>query len=63
MPRPDRFRRGDHWTGPNGRVYVVRGLRTMHEHVCLAPLIGGPHVLMRCDSVRGFRRVKWGGKP
>jgi len=30
--------------------------------VCLAPLAGGAHVLMRRDSVRGFRRVKSGGK-
>ncbi len=60
-PRADQFRPGDHWTGPNGRFYVVRPLGRMPRHVCLAPLAGGAHVLMRRDSVRGFRRVKWGG--
>jgi hypothetical protein len=61
-PRADRFRPGDFWTGPNSRVYIPRGLRDMPDHVCLIPVGGGPHALMRRDSVRGFQRKKWGGR-
>lgn len=60
-PRADRFRPRDIWAGPDGKLYSVANLRSLPQHVCLRPLRGGAHALIRRDSVLGFRRTKWGG--
>lgn len=61
-PRADRFRPGDLWRRPDGRICSVWRLRNLPSHVSLRPLDGSHHSLMRIDDVAGHRRTKWGGK-
>jgi hypothetical protein len=61
-PRADRFRPGDFWRGPDGELYSVRSMRHLPLHVCLKPVTGGAHALLRRDSVAGFTRTRWGGE-
>ena len=61
-PRADRFRLGDVWTAPNGRPYRVR--RGVGPGLAYLVPIGpaGPCLHLRQLSVRGFRRISWGGE-
>jgi hypothetical protein len=60
-PRPNRFRIGDTWVGPEGRPYVVKqgkqenvvSLQSLGWNVCLD---------RRCNDTRGFQRTQWGGQ-
>jgi len=62
QPRADRFRVGDLWVGPEGRTYKVR--RGVGEKlVSLYPLTHNIPIHLKEDSVKHFRRIKWGGQP
>ena len=67
-PFTDRFRLGDVWRALNDIDYLVhRGIAV--GAVCLKPVpahkarTGARIIHMRASSVRGFRRIKWGGQP
>lgn len=62
QPRADKFRIDDLWCGPEGRTYRVK--KGFGDHVVkLIPLSYNVPIYMRDDSVRYFRRIKWGGQP
>lgn len=61
-PWPDRFRPRDIWSGPDGKLYVVRSIRSLPDHVRLVPLRGGPSVVEHRSRVNQWRRSRWGGK-
>jgi hypothetical protein len=62
QPRADRFRVGDLWTGPEGRTYKVR--KGFGEKlVSLYPLTHNIPIHLKEDSIKHFRRIKWGGQP
>ena len=63
-PRADRFRLGDTWIGPNGRPYRVRRSRVVGPGLADLVPIGpdGPCIRIRQFSVRGYRRISWGGE-
>ena len=63
-PRADRFRPGDIWRGPDGKLYGVRAVRGLPEHVRLVPTgLGRPSVLEARCRVQQWRRSSWGGEP
>lgn len=60
-PSANKFRIGDRWLGPEGRIYNVQpGFRP--GLVTLQPLSYNVPLFLKEDSVRHFRRMQWGGK-
>lgn len=51
----DRFRVGEFWRGPGGRLHVVR-LSPVPGHVFLVDVRSGRHDLVPEQAVMGFRR-------
>lgn len=63
-PPPDRFRNGDIWRGPSGRLYSVGMQLGMAPPLCiLRPCGSGLPVYLRSISTRGWTRTSWGGQP
>lgn len=73
-PKPDRFRDGDIWRSPSGRLYAVGSTQGMAEHLCMQGI--APHLCMlrpcghSClprlvsrTSTRDWTRTSWGGQP
>ena len=62
QPRADKFRVGDLWVGPENRTYKVRkGIG--EKLVSLYPLTHTVPIHLKEDSIKHFRRIKWGGQP
>ena len=57
---PDRFRVGDLWRGPDGRLCQVRPA-PVAGHVYVVRLSDGHHALLPGTQVLGYRRQKVGG--
>ena len=61
-PIADQFRPRDIWRGPDGRLYMASAMKCLPACICLRPLAGGRHTLMRRDEALGFQRIRWGGE-
>jgi len=63
-PPADRFRNGDIWRGPDGRLYSVGWHEGLAQPLCsLRPCGWGLPMVRRRVSTRGFERSSWGGAP
>lgn len=59
-PPPDRFRDGDFWRDPLGRLHSVRPAAGIPGGCLLRPISGGHSLLLRRVAVRGWVRSSWG---
>lgn len=61
QPRPNRFREGDTWRGPEGRTYQVK---RAHDdgRVLLSPVGWNIPLCLKETAVQGFTRIHWGGQ-
>lgn len=63
MPPADRFRPGDVWRSPDGRLHTVTRLDSLRGPcVLLSPCGRGRSQVIYPGSVDGWQRQTWGGK-
>lgn len=64
-PEPDRFRDGDIWRSPNGKLFAVCSMQGIASHLCaLRPCSHSCQLrLARRTSTMDWTRTSWGGQP
>lgn len=64
-PEPDRFRDGDIWLSPAGRLFAVYGMQGIASHLCMLRPCGHScqSRIARRTNINSWTRTSWGGQP